>query len=468
MAQRSFLPEMQAIAQVFAYAYASRGDDKAAVANHLITLRASRAHWQVQSSNEKSKIQWWNNTHSLTALHSVLASFNLASLGDGGADATSAGHDHGSSNMAATASGTMQMKSSRPNTGVQIQPSGYPLYNYQLDALGTLQPPSLSRQIARVPPTITADDLYTNYISVGRPVVIGKGLLDSWGAQKQWRLQALIQTRGEIMLTVARGPKPGINEWDKHPGDDEEDGDETVNTQPDIIAGQVSSLTKKDELADAQRRWDFFMKDIKDKVAEGHIFNEQEMTLTKPPEMGGKTLTLMPPPKPGLIKAGAKNNLGKPVKMSLSDYISQIMAPNPDGSQEGKHIMARNVTHPEDRYVFNTMQDGLLANDFVVPDLIEQISTSGKYAGSFKDCHHGPGTFEFFIGGAGSGAYLHAHPAAWNGLVFGRKRWVVLGPGKMQDNDKLPGGYELTCVARWFCFPFIFAVWGGRGYSTVP
>jgi hypothetical protein len=121
--------------------------------------------------------------------------------------------------------------------------------------------------------------------------------------------------------------------------------------------------------------------------------------------MGGGKLTLMPPPKPGAVKAGAQNDLGKAVKMSLTDYIQQVMSPA-DGVA-GLHLKERNMSHPEDRYVFNTMQGGPLADDFVVPDLIEQISTTGKYADSFKDCHHGPGTFEFFIGAAGSGAYLH-------------------------------------------------------------
>ena len=38
--------------------------------------------------------------------------------------------------------------------------------------------------------------------------------------------------------------------------------------------------------------------------------------------------------------------------------------------------------------------------------------------------------FEFFIGPAMSGAHLHAHSAAWNGLVYGRKRWVITPPDK--------------------------------------
>ena len=39
-----------------------------------------------------------------------------------------------------------------------------------------------------------------------------------------------------------------------------------------------------------------------------------------------------------------------------------------------------------------------------------------------------------------SGAYLHAHNAAWNGLVSGRKRWLLLTPGKLQDSHELPAG----------------------------
>ena len=64
----------------------------------------------------------------------------------------------------------------------------------------------------------------------------------------------------------------------------------------------------------------------------------------------------------------------------------------------------------------------------------------GPYADSFKDVGHGPGTFEFFFGPAVSGAFPHAHPAAWNAIVYGRKRWVLFTPGKLQDTHELPGG----------------------------
>jgi hypothetical protein len=60
--------------------------------------------------------------------------------------------------------------------------------------------------------------------------------------------------------------------------------------------------------------------------------------------------------------------------------------------------------------VFNTLKDNQLHEDFKVPDLIEQVSTLGVHAASFKDVGHGPGTFEFFLGGAVSGAFPHAHP----------------------------------------------------------
>lgn len=441
MMQRDFLPDLQTIAQVFAYAYASHGDDQKSVANHLITLRAAKGLWQVGSTDEKSKVKWWNNTHSLTALHSVLATFAHDAMRHS-PNAYISTVDETAGRSPASESSPQVPGSARAIADATVLASGYPLYGYQLEALSTLQPPAVGRgipQVDKVPATITANELYDKYISVGRPVVIKKGLLNNWGAQEQWKFEKLLQTRGDLSVVVARGPKPGINEWDKEDGDDEDfDGDASVNTQPDIIAGQVSAGQAENEEAVAQRRWDHFMKDIESKVAAGHVFDEKLMTITKPPELGGKTLSLMPPPKPGALKPGAQNNLGKPVKMSLTEYVTQIMAPKHGG--EGKHVLTRNMSHPEDRYVFNTMHHGPLASDFVVPDLIEQLSTVGRHAGSFKDCHHPNGTFEFFIGTAGSGAYLHAHPAAWNGLVFGRKRWILLTPGKMQDNDDLPGG----------------------------
>ena len=43
------------------------------------------------------------------------------------------------------------------------------------------------------------------------------------------------------------------------------------------------------------------------------------------------------------------------------------------------------------------------------------------------------------IGVHRSGAFLHQHHAAWNGLVHGRKRWLILTPGKLQGSQ-LPAG----------------------------
>lgn len=34
----------------------------------------------------------------------------------------------------------------------------------------------------------------------------------------------------------------------------------------------------------------------------------------------------------------------------------------------------------------------------------------------------------------------HSHKAAWNGLVHGRKRWLLVPPGVKQDSYELPAG----------------------------
>eukprot|EP00040_Diaphanoeca_grandis_P003040 m.23540 g.23540 ORF g.23540 m.23540 type:complete len:728 (+) comp14243_c0_seq1:794-2977(+) len=44
----------------------------------------------------------------------------------------------------------------------------------------------------------------------------------------------------------------------------------------------------------------------------------------------------------------------------------------------------------------------------------------------------------FFLGGAGTGVGLHEHSAAWNALVYGRKRWVLYPPHSVYGPTDLP------------------------------
>ena len=74
------------------------------------------------------------------------------------------------------------------------------------------------------------------------------------------------------------------------------------------------------------------------------------------------------------------------------------------------------------RYVFNSLGDAgphpFDADWSEIPELEEAF---GEHLSAER---HKDGAFEFFLGPALSGAYLHGHGAAYNALVSGRKRWV--------------------------------------------
>jgi hypothetical protein len=48
-----------------------------------------------------------------------------------------------------------------------------------------------------------------------------------------------------------------------------------------------------------------------------------------------------------------------------------------------------NATHPEHRYVFNTLVENPLGDDFTVPTLIANVTTDGEFAGGFSESVHG-------------------------------------------------------------------------------
>lgn len=116
-----------------------------------------------------------------------------------------------------------------------------------------------------------------------------------------------------------------------------------------------------------------------------------------------------------------------------------------------------------------------LQQDFKVPDAIQRLitGTSGTSGTAHPnpftdDVHPGnkalndSGRFEFFFGPAGAGAWLHQHAAAWNGLVHGRKRWLLLPPGKLQGSPTLPAGRVPTSQ-----HPFVSSGRGAHAKRTL-
>ena len=92
------------------------------------------------------------------------------------------------------------------------------------------------------------------------------------------------------------------------------------------------------------------------------------------------------------------------------------------------------TTRDEPIYVFdrNFYRDSGLAKTLRPPDFLRVSSDTGA---SF-----------FFMGGSRSGVSFHKHADAWNGVVYGRKRWFLYPPETTPPGGVWPGFSQL----EWF------------------
>ena len=181
---------------------------------------------------------------------------------------------------------------------------------------------------------MTAEDFAAKYVTTNRPVVIGRGLLDSWPALQRWTKQGLLEHYGKEVVFPSGVPLPN--------------GDANYT---------ISSY---------ESAW-----------------NERQI---------------------------------------LVDYISTSMQDDSTLEEDENGVI---------KYIFNTIPAGSpLGADFEVPELIKSVLPH------FSDGKHVDGKFEFFLGPALSGADMHAHAAAWNGLVYGRKWWVIM-PADLYDEVRV-------------------------------
>jgi hypothetical protein len=116
-------------------------------------------------------------------------------------------------------------------------------------------------------------------------------------------------------------------------------------------------------------------------------------------------------------------------QMNVESFLHTVMA-NADGDG--------NSTHPELRYVFNTMN--MLGDDIehsfgLFPNW-EEMSYDDAEPDQpppfFDNTPHIADYFEFAIGPALTGAHMHSHGAAWNAIFSGKKRWAI-SPMEFQD-----------------------------------
>lgn len=164
--------------------------------------------------------------------------------------------------------------------------------------------------------------------------------MDNWSALKNWKADVIEQLHGDIVLQVARGPKPGLSAkgecnavavsvrvgsqlplpfWLTYyrPGcvtPSLSIGYYKGSVGPDgAAAPEVIDLeegVKKTHANELQAMWD-------------NLYDPEPQTLTG--SDGGK-ISIEPPPKPDpKPKPGARTTLGKPKPMSISKYIQTVV-----------------------------------------------------------------------------------------------------------------------------------------------
>lgn len=127
--------------------------------------------------------------------------------------------------------------------------------------------------------------------------------------------------------------------------------------------------------------------------------------------------------KPYAVTQATGEDHGQKMNMTLKDYIEKHMEHTNDPESPALDF----------RYIFGqSYPEGALGDAFDLPAIFEYTHTALHKAARENvgvpppNSEHGPGVFEMIMGPAGSGAHLHAHKRAWNGLVFGRKRWIMV------------------------------------------
>ena len=216
---RSYLSGLIGINQNLGHKYASLGADRNATKHHLITLRASWKAWEMDKSTaggsssepsgrstEKGELEWWQTDFALRAVQGVLAAQVLSDINTrrtAAAHANTQTHapppppeaaNHGNrdsrshSHYSTANEGTPGLPPTASASALPALPalpaltlkSGYPVFQYQQQLLDDILPPMAGRSIDRVEASITPEELYNNYISKGKPVIIKRGLISKW------------------------------------------------------------------------------------------------------------------------------------------------------------------------------------------------------------------------------------------------------------------------------------------------
>ena len=121
--------------------------------------------------------------------------------------------------------------------------------------------------------------------------------------------------------------------------------------------------------------------------------------------------------------------------MRMAEFLDAVLPSQLDPATHG------NLTYPDRRYVFNTVS-GRMADDIADPKQLNYARSKQFFRSANA---HPDGFLEWIVGPALSGAHIHAHLAAWNVVVSGRKRWVLAPYGEFKPpKDSRPAYYWFT------------------------
>jgi histone arginine demethylase JMJD6 len=139
--------------------------------------------------------------------------------------------------------------------------------------------------------------------------------------------------------------------------------------------------------------------------------------------------------------------------LSMADFLSQMLNSGPT-----------NVSGAPPPYVFDREIMKLAAS-------IKSFTGDLKLPRTFKDCE--VQSLQLIIGPEGSGSPAHFHTAAFNALLFGRKRWLIYPPSIafwskkpalpwLMDGDAhgVPDEQPLECVQQPGDVVYVPAAWG--------
>ena len=133
----------------------------------------------------KASKPWWLEESALTAAHLLTSTQLHAAITSGKTKTLERKTIAVEHTAPASAPGAPAAVARSSSEAIKLGNGGFALCQHQVHALDMVPPLGPSNAVAHVAADLTADDFYWDYVIRGRPVVIGKGLLDNWPVKKK-------------------------------------------------------------------------------------------------------------------------------------------------------------------------------------------------------------------------------------------------------------------------------------------